>query len=108
MPGAGHYGIFSGRRWRDLVYPQLKAFIATHDAPQKRAIASAPAAVTAEDTVTAKPARRANAVPAKKAARPVVKAPAVKTTPATKAAAKKVVVKTAARKAAAPARRSAR
>ena len=25
--GAGHYGIFSGRRWRDLVYPAVKAFI---------------------------------------------------------------------------------
>ncbi len=26
--GAGHYGIFSGRRWRELVYPQVQAFIA--------------------------------------------------------------------------------
>ncbi len=25
--GAGHYGIFSGRRWRDLVYPEVKTFI---------------------------------------------------------------------------------
>ena len=25
--GAGHYGIFSGRRWRTQVYPQIKAFI---------------------------------------------------------------------------------
>ena len=25
--GAGHYGIFSGRRWRELVYPAVKAFI---------------------------------------------------------------------------------
>ncbi len=25
--GAGHYGIFSGRRWRDVVYPAVKAFI---------------------------------------------------------------------------------
>ena len=25
--GAGHYGIFSGRRWRDMVYPSVKAFI---------------------------------------------------------------------------------
>jgi len=25
--GAGHYGIFSGRRWRELVYPKVKAFI---------------------------------------------------------------------------------
>ncbi|MDI1245074.1 MAG: polyhydroxyalkanoate depolymerase, partial [Rhodoferax sp.] len=27
VEGAGHYGIFSGRRWRDAVYPQVKAFI---------------------------------------------------------------------------------
>jgi poly(3-hydroxybutyrate) depolymerase len=27
VPGAGHYGIFSGRRWRDVVYPQVQAFI---------------------------------------------------------------------------------
>ena len=25
--GAGHYGIFSGRRWRDIVYPAVKSFI---------------------------------------------------------------------------------
>ena len=25
--GAGHYGIFSGRRWRDKVYPEVRAFI---------------------------------------------------------------------------------
>lgn len=29
-PGAGHYGLFSGRRWRDEIYPQLRAFIAAH------------------------------------------------------------------------------
>ncbi|TAG25834.1 MAG: polyhydroxyalkanoate depolymerase [Burkholderiales bacterium] len=28
VKGAGHYGIFSGRRWRDMVYPQVHAFIA--------------------------------------------------------------------------------
>jgi poly(3-hydroxybutyrate) depolymerase len=26
--GAGHYGIFSGRRWRENVYPEVRAFIA--------------------------------------------------------------------------------
>jgi poly(3-hydroxybutyrate) depolymerase len=25
--GAGHYGIFSGRRWREKVYPEVKSFI---------------------------------------------------------------------------------
>ncbi|MDN3921661.1 polyhydroxyalkanoate depolymerase [Roseateles violae] len=31
--GAGHYGIFSGRRWRENVYPQLRDFIAKYDRP---------------------------------------------------------------------------
>jgi len=30
VQGAGHYGIFSGRRWREKVYPVVKAFIADH------------------------------------------------------------------------------
>ncbi|MDE2617517.1 MAG: polyhydroxyalkanoate depolymerase, partial [Burkholderiales bacterium] len=33
--GAGHYGIFSGRRWRDIVYPAVKAFILTHNTASK-------------------------------------------------------------------------
>ncbi|MEO8021426.1 polyhydroxyalkanoate depolymerase [Polaromonas sp.] len=44
VKGAGHYGIFSGRRWRDVVYPQVKAFIAAHHP------ASLQAAVAASDT----------------------------------------------------------
>ena len=28
VQGAGHYGIFSGRRWRESVYPQVRDFIA--------------------------------------------------------------------------------
>lgn len=27
VPGAGHYGIFSGRRWREVVYPEVRDFI---------------------------------------------------------------------------------
>jgi poly(3-hydroxybutyrate) depolymerase len=30
VEGAGHYGIFSGRRWREHVYPQVGAFIAAN------------------------------------------------------------------------------
>jgi poly(3-hydroxybutyrate) depolymerase len=30
--GAGHYGIFSGRRWRDMVYPCVKGFIQKNEA----------------------------------------------------------------------------
>lgn len=31
--GAGHYGIFSGRRWREIVYPRVRDFIAACDRP---------------------------------------------------------------------------
>jgi poly(3-hydroxybutyrate) depolymerase len=43
--GAGHYGIFSGRRWREHVYPEVREFIATHQTgPAKRTRAAAPQA----------------------------------------------------------------
>lgn len=29
-PGVGHYGIFSGRRWREAVFPRVRNFIARH------------------------------------------------------------------------------
>ena len=28
--GAGHYGIFSGRRWRERIYPKVREFVAAH------------------------------------------------------------------------------
>ncbi|WP_085316268.1 polyhydroxyalkanoate depolymerase [Derxia lacustris] len=31
VEGAGHYGIFSGRRWREVVYPRIREFIRTHN-----------------------------------------------------------------------------
>ena len=40
VTGAGHYGIFSGRRWRDLVYPRVREFVLAH---QPAAQAAAPA-----------------------------------------------------------------
>ena len=36
IEGAGHYGIFSGRRWREMVYPKMRDFIRAHD--QKKAV----------------------------------------------------------------------
>ncbi len=30
VEGAGHYGIFSGRRWREIIRPEVSAFIAAH------------------------------------------------------------------------------
>lgn len=29
--GVGHYGIFNGRRWRELIMPRIRNFIRTHD-----------------------------------------------------------------------------
>ena len=42
VKGAGHYGIFAGRRWRDMVYPQVKAFILAHQPKARPADASQP------------------------------------------------------------------
>jgi poly(3-hydroxybutyrate) depolymerase len=30
VKGAGHYGIFSGRRWREMAYPEIAKFIVQH------------------------------------------------------------------------------
>lgn len=30
--GAGHYGVFNGRRWETQIYPRLRAFIYSHEA----------------------------------------------------------------------------
>jgi poly(3-hydroxybutyrate) depolymerase len=81
--GAGHYGIFSGRRWREMVYPVVKSFILAHQA------IAAKAPVT-EATAAKVPAVAKKAKPAPKAA-------------VTKAAAPKPV----ARKSVAPAKKAA-
>ena len=60
VKGAGHYGIFSGRRWRETVYPAVREFILGHH------LRALPAKVASND-------RAAQAVTAKRAA---VKAPA--------------------------------
>ena len=96
VPGAGHYGIFSGSRWRTIVYPQVVKFIKSHAVPVS-AKATAPvksvkavpvkAAAPAKTKVAvAKPApkapvKAAASAKAKAAVKPTVKvsAPAVKT-----------------------------
>ncbi|MDO9112296.1 MAG: polyhydroxyalkanoate depolymerase [Polaromonas sp.] len=70
VKGAGHYGIFSGRRWRDIVYPQVKAFILEHNQGPT-------------------PSAQAKAAP-KKAAKPALK---VAPKPATRSVAKKSAAK---------------
>ena len=32
-PGVGHYGIFSGRRWREVVFPRVRDFMRAHSSP---------------------------------------------------------------------------
>ena len=39
VKGAGHYGIFSGRRWRDSAYPAVKAFILANNRQAPKAAA---------------------------------------------------------------------
>ncbi len=48
VPGAGHYGIFSGRRWRQQVYPRVKDFILEHVPARAAAARPAPMAEVQE------------------------------------------------------------
>lgn len=60
--GAGHYGIFSGRRWREYVYPVVKAFILEHHNPSapvlKEKPVSAPVKPRKDATKTVAPQRK--------------------------------------------------
>ena len=49
VQGAGHYGIFSGRRWREVVYPTIKDFILAHHDPKQAVKAAGPAVPAQED-----------------------------------------------------------
>jgi poly(3-hydroxybutyrate) depolymerase len=54
VKGAGHYGIFSGRRWRESVYPEVREFIASHqDAPANGRNGAARKAVKTKRRATA-------------------------------------------------------
>ncbi|MCA0212404.1 MAG: polyhydroxyalkanoate depolymerase [Proteobacteria bacterium] len=61
VKGAGHYGIFSGRRWREIVYPQVKAFILAHNEPVKQAQPARPTAQKPAAPAKKAPTRRATA-----------------------------------------------
>ena len=59
VQGAGHYGIFSGSRWRETVYPQVREFIlhnnrATQPAAAQKAVAAV-APTTVAEVVPAAP-----------------------------------------------------
>jgi poly(3-hydroxybutyrate) depolymerase len=64
--GAGHYGIFSGRRWREMVYPQVRDFIARFNGtrPEPVSIALESDEIKPGELVaTAKPRARRSAAP---------------------------------------------
>ena len=53
VKGAGHYGIFSGRRWRESAYPAVKAFILSNN--KSSAPSAAPAKPAVKSVTRAKP-----------------------------------------------------
>lgn len=61
VEGAGHYGIFSGRRWREKVYPEVRDFIAKSRKPASKPAAAAKtsAAPTEAETKTKPPLKTA-------------------------------------------------
>ena len=82
VDGAGHYGIFSGKRWRGQVYPQVRDFIAAQQRDgvkpastskpalaKKRAVSVATSAAAKKQATPVKPAaKRGKPVAAKKPA----------------------------------------
>ena len=103
VKGAGHYGIFSGRRWREIVYPQVVKFIQSHvpktgsvkASPVKAASVKAASVKAASVKASATKAAPAKTVPAKAvAAKPVAKRSAASAPKAAPKAAAKPAVKT--------------
>jgi poly(3-hydroxybutyrate) depolymerase len=90
VEGAGHYGIFSGRRWREVVYPQVRQFILDHAQPQNAKAVTAPKASAASKAPAAK-ATAPKAAPTKSQAAAKTKEGTGKTAVAT---ARKPAVKT--------------
>ena len=99
--GAGHYGIFSGRRWRETVYPVVKAFIASYQ-PAGAMKTSASDTPAKAKTVAPKAMPKRKAAPAVLAKAPVKVAAKV----AAKTSAKRVAKVTPAKKVAAKAGRA--
>ena len=95
--GAGHYGIFSGRRWRDVVYPTVKAFIKSYQPAGAMPVATMAKADVV--TPTAKPATKAR----RPVSKPVLATPVAKTSKTTP----KATPATTSRGAAAPAAKAA-
>ena len=91
VPGAGHYGIFAGRRWRDVVYPEVKSFILKHQPKAKpetvavapaAVVASVPAAVVTENAASPMQAIEPKKVPAVEVKTTMAPSPKAQATPA--------------------------
>ena len=103
VEGAGHYGIFAGRRWRDMVYPVVRDFIASHNEPAAASASTAVVTRVAEAALAISPAPAARSAaprraPSKKAAVTLV---GVASAPTPVIAATPVVARKPARQAAA-------
>ena len=68
VEGAGHYGIFSGRRWREVVYPKVTAFILQH--AQQQAAAKPVTSVTRSANTPKSAPKAAPKVASRPAAKP--------------------------------------
>ena len=82
--GAGHYGIFSGRRWREMVYPRVKDFIQqfNQEAAQGSTVKAIATVATSDDGTPARVRPRLTAVAAKAAPTANATAPASAEVPA--------------------------
>ena len=58
VEGAGHYGIFSGRRWREMVYPKVVEFIRGHAQAQTARVRTQPTAPKAVQTKPVSPRKK--------------------------------------------------
>jgi poly(3-hydroxybutyrate) depolymerase len=79
VQGAGHYGIFSGRRWREVVYPRVRSFILAHDASSTGAQAAPPAPDAAIATRRKPGGKSGAALQPPQAVKPVARAAAAAT-----------------------------
>lgn len=74
VKGAGHYGIFSGRRWREVVYPVLKTFIRKYQPKVAKAVVNtAPTAAVQAPTAATQAGAASQPTQAKTTTKPVAK-----------------------------------
>jgi len=69
VPGAGHYGIFSGRRWREVVYPNVRDFILSNQPSLSEGLKAGKLNGASIKTASKKPAPRLQPTTAKAASK---------------------------------------